>query len=287
MKRSKILISFILIMLISTQCNYADGIKVFVDKVQVKFDVTPLIENGRTLVPMRAIFEALGADEIHWDNETKTAAAYKGDIGIAVQVGNNVANVNNVAVPLDVAPIIINGRTLVPLRFIGEAFDCTVNWDGGTQTITIVSKSEMVSNDSVDSDNGKGSNNTSNDIVGFWSTSVFSDVFVDAATGLPVDDYTGDWYVFREDGTFTHLIIGSGLVLSGSAIQNGNYKINDGTIEFSEVKESWYPKPGSANSVKEYKNKSIGDKVVPYEIKNDNQILVIDDSSIAHKRVNN
>ena len=99
----------------------ADEIKVTIDGNAQTYDVMPIIENGRTLVPMRAIFESLGA-EIAWDDATKSVKGTKGSVAVELTIGNAVAKVNNKEITLDVAAKILNGRTLVPVRFISENF---------------------------------------------------------------------------------------------------------------------------------------------------------------------
>ena len=116
--------------------------KVMLDGQQLSFDVAPTIENGRTLVPLRAIFEALGAN-VSWDATTQTIAATKGNIQVKLQIGVQTAYKNGSSINLDVPANITNGRTLVPLRFVSEALGADVKWDGNTQTI-IVTSSGMV-----------------------------------------------------------------------------------------------------------------------------------------------
>jgi len=118
--------------------NPAAGISVVLDGQQLVFDVPPQAMNGRTLVPLRTIFEALGAT-IEWDNATKTVTAEKGDTVIVLTIGSTSPTVNGKIVPIDQPGIIVDGRTLVPLRFVGEALGVKVDWDGPTNTVTITS----------------------------------------------------------------------------------------------------------------------------------------------------
>lgn len=111
---------------------------VILNDTPLSFDVPPKIENGRTLVPLRAIFEALGAT-VEWDGNTKTVTAYKAGTVIKLQIGNKTAFKNNQAVDLDVPAKIENGRTLVPLRFISESLGCEVNWNGTNRRVLIKS----------------------------------------------------------------------------------------------------------------------------------------------------
>ncbi len=101
-------------------------------------DAAPTIENGRTLVPLRAIFEAMGA-EVFWDSNKNTATAIKANTKVVLPIGSTQPTINGSVQQLDVPAKIINGRTLAPLRFVGEVFGGNVRWDQGTQTIYITS----------------------------------------------------------------------------------------------------------------------------------------------------
>ncbi|MBO4898430.1 MAG: copper amine oxidase N-terminal domain-containing protein [Clostridia bacterium] len=114
----------------------ADDISVFVNGSQVFFDQPPIISDGRTLVPLRAIFEALGA-EVNWDGATSTVTSSRGGTYMSIQIGNSVMNVNGVEKYLDVPAQIISNRTLVPVRAISEAYGCSVSWDGGTRSVYV------------------------------------------------------------------------------------------------------------------------------------------------------
>lgn len=104
-------------------------ISVLVDNEKVEFDQTPVIEDGRTLVPLRAVFEKAGA-VVDWNQEAQTATIQKGSYVVEVTLNNNVLYKNGEAVSLDVPAKIINDRTLIPVRAIGEAMDFAVTWDG-------------------------------------------------------------------------------------------------------------------------------------------------------------
>ncbi|MGI6551887.1 MAG: copper amine oxidase [Clostridia bacterium] len=104
------------------------GIVVFLDGNRVYFDVPPLLEKGRTLVPLRAIFEALGA-EVGWDEASRTVTAVKPEVSLSLQIDSTRALVNDREMTLDVPARVVEGRTLVPLRFVGEALGASVDWD--------------------------------------------------------------------------------------------------------------------------------------------------------------
>lgn len=113
-----------------------DKVSVKVNGKIISFDQEPVIHEGRTLVPLRAIFEELGA-EVDWDGNTQTVTAYKDGITVSMRIGTSNMAVNDRVLVLDVAAMIVNGRTLVPARAVSEAFNCKVDWDAGTRTVVI------------------------------------------------------------------------------------------------------------------------------------------------------
>ena len=112
-------------------------ITVLLDGNPITFDVPPVIMNSRTMVPMRAIFEALGAS-VQWSAQNETVVGLsKADKRVTISIGADVATVNGEPVKIDAPAVIKDGRTLVPLRFISENFDCEVGWDAETYTVSI------------------------------------------------------------------------------------------------------------------------------------------------------
>jgi photosystem II stability/assembly factor-like uncharacterized protein len=104
-------------------------------------DSLPIIKNGRTLLPIRAIVEALGGT-VGWEPSLKVVTIVLGSHNLSLQIGSSKATVDGNIVQIDssnakVVPEIINGRTMLPLRFVTENLGASVNWDGATQTITI------------------------------------------------------------------------------------------------------------------------------------------------------
>ena len=114
----------------------SDLITVQIDGNYVDFDQSPVIIDGRTLVPLRAIFEVLGAT-VEWNGDTKTVTSKKGSTSISLSIDSNTMYKNGKAVTLDVPSQLINDSTLVPVRAIAEAFNCNVNWNNDTKTVTI------------------------------------------------------------------------------------------------------------------------------------------------------
>ncbi|MBQ3426398.1 MAG: hypothetical protein IJH37_04550 [Clostridia bacterium] len=117
------------------------AVRVVFDNTIMTFDQPPVIEDDRTMVPIRKIFEAMGA-ELVWNDETKTAVATREETTVSVTLNDNKMHVNDRTVELDVPAQILNGRTLVPLRAISEAFDCTVDWAGETRLVSITQNQE-------------------------------------------------------------------------------------------------------------------------------------------------
>jgi len=107
-----------------------------IDGEKVNLDVSPILNNNRTMVPVRFIGEAFGA-EFAWDAEARKVTYTLDDVVIEVFIGKKTARLNGQAITLDAEPVIINGRTLVPLRFVGQYMGATFEWDGATQTATI------------------------------------------------------------------------------------------------------------------------------------------------------
>ncbi|MDO4563229.1 MAG: cyclophilin-like fold protein [Clostridia bacterium] len=112
-----------------------------VNGIQTEIDpgrgTTPIIQNERALVPIRAVIEAMGGSVV-WDEAAQTAELAVGENNIRLIIGSNTAYLNDMPHTLDTAPTVANGRTILPIRFVAEGFGFQVNWDDTSQTITIV-----------------------------------------------------------------------------------------------------------------------------------------------------
>lgn len=110
---------------------------------QFETDVPAFIENNRTMVPARAIFEAMGA-KVTWDEENKTVLMIHSRenefTSVVLQIGLDKAFVNNETKELDAPAMIVNNRTFVPLRFIMESFGGNVTWEEETKSVLIVTE---------------------------------------------------------------------------------------------------------------------------------------------------
>ena len=91
----------------------------------------------RTLVPIRSIVEAFGGD-VFWEENTRTVQLQMEKNTIKLSIDNKNAYLNNKKQTLDVAPVILNERTMLPIRFIAEGFHLGVGWDDETKTVFIV-----------------------------------------------------------------------------------------------------------------------------------------------------
>lgn len=136
---SLIACTLILICLFTLPAFAQEGqITINVDGLGVSFDTPPLLDNGRTLVPFRAIAEALNVS-VTWDEKTRTISAMDGDVGVILQINSNTAYRNDVPISLDISPQLIEGRTLIPLRFFSEAYNCQVAWDSAKAEVRVIS----------------------------------------------------------------------------------------------------------------------------------------------------
>jgi hypothetical protein len=102
----------------------------------ISFSVAPFQVMNRTMVPMRSIFEALGAN-VQWNDSTQTVTATRGTTDVRLTIGETDAQVNGQTVALDVPAMMRRGSTMVPLRFVSESLGADVRWSEATQTVSI------------------------------------------------------------------------------------------------------------------------------------------------------
>lgn len=112
------------------------GIKAFVNGEEANFEVQPFIKDGTTLVPFRAISEALKAN-VAWNQDEKSVTVTKNGISVKLLIGDKTAYVNGKEVELEVPGEIVDGSTMVPVRFISEALKADVNWEAESQSVVI------------------------------------------------------------------------------------------------------------------------------------------------------
>lgn len=253
MKKRIISIAALIALMTAFPAKADREISVYLDGTKILFDADPIIIDGRTLVPMRSLFEAFGTN-VTWNPDTRTATASK--IGNIVQIPIDEYYISrcSVKIPIDVAATIINDYTYIPLRAVGESFDCTVWWDDDTSSVNITSNTETQGTIYLNADtvyygqvkdnqaNGYGQIFSSSDnellFMGLFS---YGDLLKGGAYG---DDwiYTGEFKDYLPDGQGTlyndeQTIIGhwvSGEPYGEMAI----YDINGVFIGFSELNSS-------------------------------------------------
>ena len=137
-RTSLFLLTLLFSLIFSIPCFASSTIKLSLNGRQLEPSVAPIIKNGTTLVPLRLISENLNA-HVSYEKETKTISIISKNTSIHLTLENKKAIVNEDTILLSMAPISINGTTMVPLRFISENLDCKVNWDAKNQHITITS----------------------------------------------------------------------------------------------------------------------------------------------------
>lgn len=145
-----LLIAVISVFCLTVCANAADEkINVYLDGFygtdgqKINFDVSPQTINNRTMVPIRAIFEAMGAT-VDWDDATQTAKCVKDATTVEMTLNSTTEYINGTPNEMDVSPVVIDGRTLAPARYVAEAFGYHVSWDEMTQTV-LISKDEKYS----------------------------------------------------------------------------------------------------------------------------------------------
>ena len=144
LKRSVVLV-VLLALVLSTFATVlparAQTIRITLNGQTLATDVPPIIRDGRTLVPFRAIFEALGAS-VEWDPAANAVRGFNGPAFVLLQPDSRLAYSTGKAVNLDVPATIISGRTMVPLRFVSEAMGAQVEWIPATSTVAITHRPE-------------------------------------------------------------------------------------------------------------------------------------------------
>ncbi len=155
-----LLVSFILLLslAIPTQSSAAPApapVKIFIDGKEISADQPPIIKDGRTLVPLRAIFEGLQAT-VDFNAKTKVITAKRGSTTVVLTLGSKKATINGKAVQLDVPAQTLKNRTLVPARFVSESLGDQISYDEKSRKVIITTKNDSVSNLTVKDVNDYG-----------------------------------------------------------------------------------------------------------------------------------
>ncbi len=126
----------------TTSLNETDEISIVINGKSISLDTAPVIVNGRTLVPARSVFEHLSAN-VTWNDRFQIVTITLDEKEIELAIDIKRAKINRENVPLEVAPKIINNRTMIPLRFVGEALNMNVDWNSNQKLITMNSISNI------------------------------------------------------------------------------------------------------------------------------------------------
>ena len=112
----------------------AQSVTVVVNGQPMNFAQPPIVRAGRVFVPLRGVFERLGASVVYANGQINATASGR---SISLTIGSTAATVDGQSAAIDVAPFIVGATTFVPLRFISQALGAAVNWDDSTSTVTI------------------------------------------------------------------------------------------------------------------------------------------------------
>lgn len=260
-------------------------------------------QNSCFMMPGKELAEFLGLFT-DWDSEGNILGISDGKTPSAVQAGNINANVNNEMELLEAAPVVQEGQLFVPISFIIDTYGFDDDLDNAVTTLTITLnadnanipsnnetaniasnkateevKDEVVEEETTDNVVDEAIDNKeviNSPILGFWSSiQSFKGDIKDIQTGITSGQYSGEWYFFDEDGTYQHIIIGSGLVISGSAIQRGSFIVEGNKVKLYDNKESWYPNIARSDQQKSFKNKPTYDKEGTFSIEDGGATLEI------------
>ncbi len=160
MKKTILIFMLILSVVASTVTAFASfGIKLFINGSEVKTDIAPMIVNDRTMVPARVVFEQLNAN-VEWLDKSRQVVITTEDITLVFKIGSDVATVNNEEFKMDCAPMIVEDRTMIPIRFVSEKLGYTVLWDDVTKKVTINSPVKDESYEVLSVSTKQNTNNT-------------------------------------------------------------------------------------------------------------------------------
>lgn len=252
-KITSIFLVFAILSLNLIAFSAGSGITVYVDGNKLDFkDAEPFIENGRTLVPFRAIAEALGAD-VGWDAKTQTVTISKanpnaqksdapdGSKNIQLVIGQKNALVNGASVTLDVPAKIATNRTYVPLRFVSEAMEMGVNWDAATKKITIDTPEFYITLDKNTAEVGDIVKATLN-IKNFYGFAGFQiNLKYDPDVLQPIDTATDSEFTstsLPDEGTVLKNSKFSPTAMASNDLENGTLTYGSGYMNMEAYKKS-------------------------------------------------
>ena len=132
---------------------HAQNVRIFVNGTEMHFDQPPIERNNRVFVPLRGVFERLGATVVYYSGQINATGNGR---SVHLTIGSTAALVNGNPVTIDVAPYVIGGRTLVPLRFISQSLGATVDYNYSTQVVTVISPGQSAGITLINMNPGSG-----------------------------------------------------------------------------------------------------------------------------------
>jgi len=179
------------------------------------YDTKPTIVDGRTLLPVRAVIENLGGN-VNWDSDTKEINLTHNEDEIVLMIDSTQALLNDTVQSLDTAPVIINNRTMLPIRFIAESFGFNIKWNENNKTITITKNdtSEKITESTNIEDETDKSENDSNILVAYFSATnntkgvaekIAADINADLFEIVSKEPYTDEDLNYGNDNSRTSI----------------------------------------------------------------------------------
>jgi len=224
-------ITIIISLLVGGNVFAENNITVQLDGKMLNFDVQPQLIGGRTMVPLRMIFESMGAT-VDWNNDTQTVIAFNEHYYVQATINDTNMKVNGENRILDIPPLLVDGRTLVPARFVAEAFGAEVEWDAKTSTVYIHNESKVPQNftdgyekavfskfNSFASENGLGGTEVYIDCI-IDRTSIIDTDEGKIIVGYLIDNDNNNWIALLNGTVFVNekeynSVIGKPLVFCG------------------------------------------------------------------------
>ncbi len=155
-------LSILLLAFTSSSYGTESNIDIYVDGTIIETDQEPYIRDDRTLVPIRFVTEALGAD-VDWDGANREVTIERDDNHIVLEIDNSTYTLNGEAMEMDTAPELKGDRTMVPLRFVSEDLGEKVDWDGDERRVDITSQAEKGDDGEQESDAEEPAEDTDQD----------------------------------------------------------------------------------------------------------------------------
>lgn len=214
---------------------YADGISIEIMGQKLITDNEPQIIDGRTMVPVRAIFEGVGAS-VEWDSETKNITGTMADNVVVMQINNNQFSINGNEQYMDAPPQIIDGRTYAPARYVAEAFGFNVEWDSANKIVKIeLPQQNILVSESTTVITTESTTETTTEATTEVTTQVYdkySQKYSGKELRIGSDVPMGNYVAIPDNGKFVSVSV----YKYGDAINaNGKQSIYSSTSEYRDV----------------------------------------------------